>query len=71
MALWHPTRPHGLQEDEPFAFTLNKHKVSVVTKREFDSLSPVEAKTHRKEVAEAKLADMERWQDLNCFRRMP
>eukprot|EP00975_Prorocentrum_lima_P022602 4757001-Prorocentrum_lima.AAC.1 len=50
MVHWHPTCPHGLQEDEQLVFTINKHKVSAVIKREFDNLSPVEIKTYHDEV---------------------
>eukprot|EP00975_Prorocentrum_lima_P045862 9594075-Prorocentrum_lima.AAC.1 len=71
MARWHAKNPHEWQAGEQFVFTINKHKVSAVIQRVFDNLSPVEIKTHHKEVAEAKLAELKRWQDLECFQRMP
>eukprot|EP00975_Prorocentrum_lima_P031601 6634089-Prorocentrum_lima.AAC.1 len=33
-----------------------------------DSLTREEILKHHEEVAEAKLAELKRWQDLNCFR---
>eukprot|EP00975_Prorocentrum_lima_P035638 7491236-Prorocentrum_lima.AAC.1 len=71
MAHWHPKYPRELLENEQFVSTMKKHKVSAVIKRELDNLSPVEIKTHHKEAADAKLAELKRWQDLNCFQRMP
>eukprot|EP00975_Prorocentrum_lima_P046656 9750194-Prorocentrum_lima.AAC.1 len=55
MAYWHPKCPDEPQYDAPFIFTINKHEVSAVIKREFDNLSPVEIKTHQREVAEPNL----------------
>eukprot|EP00975_Prorocentrum_lima_P063318 12890797-Prorocentrum_lima.AAC.1 len=73
MAHWPPSALTNFKKQgyEQFVFTILKHEVSAAIKREFDNLSPGEMKTHRKEVAEAKLAELKRWQDLKCFQRMP
>eukprot|EP00975_Prorocentrum_lima_P009456 2011488-Prorocentrum_lima.AAC.1 len=69
MAHWHNSCPQELQADEQIVFTVNKQRASAVIKREFDNLTKEEILKHHKEVSEAKLAELKRWQDLNCFRR--
>eukprot|EP00975_Prorocentrum_lima_P025959 5459675-Prorocentrum_lima.AAC.1 len=51
-----PKCPHVLQEYKQLVFTINKHKVSAVIKREFDNMSPVQINIYHKEFADAKLA---------------
>eukprot|EP00975_Prorocentrum_lima_P069407 12926232-Prorocentrum_lima.AAC.1 len=64
MAHWHAMCPHRLQGYEQLVFTINKQMVSAVIKRECDNLSPVGINIYHQEAAEAKLAELERWQDL-------
>eukprot|EP00975_Prorocentrum_lima_P044608 9346799-Prorocentrum_lima.AAC.1 len=69
MAHWFGECPRELQADEHLIFTVNKQKSSAVITREFDNLTKKDILQHHKEVAE--LAELKRWQDLNCFRRSP
>eukprot|EP00975_Prorocentrum_lima_P043637 9156427-Prorocentrum_lima.AAC.1 len=71
MAHWHNSFPHELQADEQLVRTVNEHRASAVIKREFDNLTKEAILKHHKEFAEDKLAELKRWQDLNCFRRSP
>eukprot|EP00975_Prorocentrum_lima_P045625 9547990-Prorocentrum_lima.AAC.1 len=71
MAHWHCNCPQELQADEQLVLAVNKQRASAVIKREFDNLTKQEILKHHKEVPEAKLAELKRWQDLNCFRRSP
>eukprot|EP00975_Prorocentrum_lima_P036914 7769298-Prorocentrum_lima.AAC.1 len=69
MAHWHESCPKALNEDEQLVLSVNKQRASAVIKREFDNPSKEEIQKRHKEVAEAKLAELKRCQDLNCFRR--
>eukprot|EP00975_Prorocentrum_lima_P068841 12922885-Prorocentrum_lima.AAC.1 len=71
MARWHYNRPHELQEYEHLVLTVNKQKLSAVIEREFDNLTKEDISQYHKEVAEAKLAELKRWEDLNCVKRSP
>eukprot|EP00975_Prorocentrum_lima_P052936 11097751-Prorocentrum_lima.AAC.1 len=44
-------------------------RASAVIRREFDKLSKEEILKHHKEVSEAKLDELKRRQDLDCFIR--
>eukprot|EP00975_Prorocentrum_lima_P050417 10561089-Prorocentrum_lima.AAC.1 len=68
MARSHHKCPQELQAYEHLVLTVKKQKSSAVIKREFDNLTRDEISQHHKEVAAAKLAELKRWQDLNCFR---
>ena len=46
-------------------------KFQGVIKREYDNLSKEEIIKHSKQVIQAKLEELKRWHELDCFRRMP
>ena len=71
MAHWHHKCPRALQEGGFLVFTANKQRVSVVINREFDNTTQEEVLKHQVEVNQAKLEELRRWFNLNCFRRMP
>eukprot|EP00975_Prorocentrum_lima_P071319 12937026-Prorocentrum_lima.AAC.1 len=68
MARWHHNCPQDLRAYEHLVLAVNKQKSSAVIKPENDNLTREEISQYHKEVAEAKLAELKRWQDLNCFR---
>eukprot|EP00975_Prorocentrum_lima_P067038 12912674-Prorocentrum_lima.AAC.1 len=62
MTRWHNSCPHELQAYEQLVLTVNKQRASAVIKRERDNLTKEEILKHHEEVAEAKLAELKRWQ---------
>ena len=46
-------------------------KFQGVIRREYDNLSKEEIIKHSKQVNQAKLEELKRWHELDCFKRMP
>ena len=69
LAHWSIHCDRQLQDNEELIFTVNKERVSAVTRRSFDNLTPIEIKQHWPAVEAAMLDELRRWYDLKVFTR--
>ena len=69
LAHWDIKCPHELAEDEVMVFIINKHRISVVIRRDLDNLTPDEIKQNWDQVEAAMYDELLRWFELKTFQR--